>query len=55
MKWLQDVDSDLSSHDAGVSGRLQVMTLEEAENVGGGFPWVVAAIAIGCALLLAHD
>ncbi len=38
-----------------VSDDLQTLTLDESEQVGGGMWPLVIGIAIGCALLLAHD
>jgi hypothetical protein len=33
----------------------RALTLEETTQVGGGCPLVVVAIAVACAVLLAHD
>ncbi len=34
---------------------LQDLTMEECDQVGGGLWLLIAAIAIGCTLLLSHD
>ena len=49
-----DVGSDLASGISGASRHIEVLTSDEADQVAGGWFFIVA-LAVGCALLLKHD